>query len=126
MTTIRVKDGESIEGALKYFLFGALATGAMLYGISLIYGLTGRLDFVALEKDYEVYGRRDTYAWSLALEPRDEGLRRSIGNIFVSGEAAAVRTIALRRSAKQHIDIAITTPRTNAAFSADEVKKYFR
>ena len=44
----RKRDGLSIEGALKYFLFGALSTGAMLYGISLIYGLTGRLDFAAL------------------------------------------------------------------------------
>ncbi len=85
-----------------------------------------RLDFAALEKDFEVYGRRDDYAWSLALVPRDEGLRRSIGNIFVSGEATSVRTIALRRCAKQHIDSVITTPRATAAFSADEVKKYFR
>lgn len=85
-----------------------------------------RLDFAALEKDFEVYGRRDDYAWALALVPRDEGLRRSMGNIFVRGEAMSVRTIALRRSAKQHVDIAITTPRASAAFSADEVKKYFR
>jgi len=85
-----------------------------------------RLDFAALEKDFEVYGRRDDPAWSLALVPRDEGLRRSIGNIFVSGEATSVRTIALRRSARQHIDIAITTPRATAAFATDEVKKFFR
>ena len=38
----------SIEGALKYFLFGSLATGALLYGISLIYGLTGTMDLTRL------------------------------------------------------------------------------
>lgn len=42
------RDGLAIEGALKYFLFGALSTGAMLYGITLVYGLTGRMDLAAL------------------------------------------------------------------------------
>ena len=42
------RDSLSIEAALKYFLFGALSTGAMLYGISLIYGLTGSLQLAAL------------------------------------------------------------------------------
>ena len=42
------RDSLSIEGALKYFLFGALSTGAMLYGISLIYGLTGTMDLTQL------------------------------------------------------------------------------
>ena len=85
-----------------------------------------RLDFAALEKDFEVYGRREASDWSLALVPRDESLRRAIGNIHVRGERAAVRTIELRRSAKQHIDIAIAPPRAAAAFTADEVKRYFR
>ena len=31
----------SSEGALKYFLYGAVASSVMLYGISLIYGATG-------------------------------------------------------------------------------------
>jgi len=40
----------SSEGALKYFLFGALSTGIMLYGISLIYGLFGTTDLSAISK----------------------------------------------------------------------------
>jgi len=32
------------EAANKYLLFGAMATGIMLYGMSLLYGLTGTLD----------------------------------------------------------------------------------
>ncbi len=32
---------ESNEAGLKYFLFGAVCTGAMLYGITLLFGLTG-------------------------------------------------------------------------------------
>lgn len=42
------RDSLSIEGALKYFLFGALSTGAMLYGISLVYGLTHTMDLEKL------------------------------------------------------------------------------
>lgn len=41
-------DPFSSEGALKYFLFGALSTGIMLYGISFIYGLFGTTDLSVL------------------------------------------------------------------------------
>jgi NADH-quinone oxidoreductase subunit N len=34
-------DRMSNEASLKYILFGAVSTGAMLYGLSLLYGLTG-------------------------------------------------------------------------------------
>ncbi len=34
-------DAKSNEAALKYFILGALSSGTILYGISLIYGLTG-------------------------------------------------------------------------------------
>ncbi len=33
------------EAALKYFLLGAFSTGFLLYGIALLYGATGTLDF---------------------------------------------------------------------------------
>ncbi len=33
------------EGSLKYFLYGAVASAIMLYGISILYGMTGTLDF---------------------------------------------------------------------------------
>ncbi len=35
---------KSAEGGLKYILFGAVASGLMLYGMSLHYGLTGSLE----------------------------------------------------------------------------------
>jgi NADH-quinone oxidoreductase subunit N len=36
--------GLSAESAMKYFVLGAIASGMLLYGMSLIYGLTGTLD----------------------------------------------------------------------------------
>ena len=36
------------EAAMKYFVLGALASGMLLYGISMIYGATGALDFATV------------------------------------------------------------------------------
>ncbi len=38
---------ESAEAALKYFLFGGMSAAFLLFGFSLLYGLTGALDFPA-------------------------------------------------------------------------------
>ena len=48
------------EGSLKYFLFGAVASAIMLYGFSLLYGLTGTLEF----------GRDSGLFETLAARPR--------------------------------------------------------
>ncbi|HEY8399885.1 MAG TPA: NADH-quinone oxidoreductase subunit N [Cytophagaceae bacterium] len=36
---------KSSEGGLKYFLYGAFSSGIMLYGMSILYGITGNLNF---------------------------------------------------------------------------------
>ena len=38
----------SAEAALKYFVLGALASGLLLYGISLVYGFSGTMDFTGV------------------------------------------------------------------------------
>jgi len=38
------------EAAMKYFVLGALASGILLYGISMIYGATGALDFASVNQ----------------------------------------------------------------------------
>ncbi|MEJ0015295.1 MAG: NADH-quinone oxidoreductase subunit NuoN [Acetobacteraceae bacterium] len=38
----------SSEAGLKYFVLGALASGLLLYGISLVYGFSGTMDFASL------------------------------------------------------------------------------
>jgi NADH-quinone oxidoreductase subunit N len=38
----------STEAGLKYFVLGALSSGMLLYGISLIYGFTGTTEFTAI------------------------------------------------------------------------------
>lgn len=39
---------QSAEGALKYFLFGGMAAGFFLFGISLLYGISGSIDLRAI------------------------------------------------------------------------------
>jgi NADH-quinone oxidoreductase subunit N len=42
------QDARSTEAAIKYFLYGALASGVMLYGFSLLYGATGSVDLATI------------------------------------------------------------------------------
>jgi NADH-quinone oxidoreductase subunit N len=45
-------DRQSNEASLKYLLFGAVATGSMLYGMTLIYGLTGTTKLAAIREAF--------------------------------------------------------------------------
>jgi len=44
------------EAGLKYFVLGALSSGLLLYGISLIYGFTGSLDFGVIAASIKANG----------------------------------------------------------------------
>ncbi len=48
LAAIGRNDAKSSEAGLKYFVLGALSSGLLLYGISLIYGFAGTTDFMAL------------------------------------------------------------------------------
>ena len=48
MIALRRDSGRSAEAALKYFVLGALASGLLLYGISMVYGATHSLDFATV------------------------------------------------------------------------------
>ncbi|AXS40399.1 NADH-quinone oxidoreductase subunit NuoN [Breoghania sp. L-A4] len=58
----------STEAGLKYFVLGALSSGMLLYGMSLVYGFTGQTGFAAI-------------AQSLTLEGGSLGL--TVGLVFV-------------------------------------------
>lgn len=48
MIALRRDSAKSAEAALKYFVLGALASGLLLYGISMVYGATGSLEFATV------------------------------------------------------------------------------
>jgi NADH-quinone oxidoreductase subunit N len=57
MVAINRDSTVSIEAAMKYFVLGALASGLLLYGMSMLYGATGTLEITAVgERLYGVAG----------------------------------------------------------------------
>ncbi|MBN9372405.1 MULTISPECIES: NADH-quinone oxidoreductase subunit NuoN [unclassified Hydrogenophaga] len=44
LVALRRDDTAATEAAMKYFVLGALASGFLLYGLSMVYGATGSLD----------------------------------------------------------------------------------
>ena len=53
LVAMRRNNSRSSEAALKYFILGALSTGILLYGCSLIYGFTGLTNFATLERFFK-------------------------------------------------------------------------
>ncbi len=47
LLTALTADRKASEGGIKYLLFGAISSAIMLYGMSLLYGMTGTLDLTA-------------------------------------------------------------------------------
>lgn len=50
MVALNRDSADSSEAAMKYFVLGALASGMLLYGMSLLYGVTGTLDLSVLSQ----------------------------------------------------------------------------
>ena len=70
LVAIDRKNSNAAESAMKYFVLGAIASGALLYGISWIYGITGELEFPAI-------------AASIAANPDINGLPLWFGLAFL-------------------------------------------
>jgi NADH-quinone oxidoreductase subunit N len=47
---------EATEAAMKYFVLGAIASGMLLYGMSMLYGVTGSLTIPDVARALEVRG----------------------------------------------------------------------
>jgi NADH-quinone oxidoreductase subunit N len=50
MVAVHRDDIRASEAAMKYFVLGALASGLVLYGMSMLYGVTGSLDLPAIRQ----------------------------------------------------------------------------
>ena len=49
LTGFMPRNRRSSEAALKYLIYGGVASGTMIYGMSWVYGMTGSLDYVAIQ-----------------------------------------------------------------------------
>ena len=50
LVALRRDHGTAVEAAMKYFVLGAMASGFLLYGLSMLYGATGTLDIAGVFK----------------------------------------------------------------------------
>ncbi len=55
------------EAAMKYFVLGALASGMLLYGMSLVYGATGSIDLVTISANAASVAQRSMLLAGLAF-----------------------------------------------------------
>ena len=63
----RKNDRKSSEAALKYVIYGGVASGIMLYGMSLLYGLFGTLDIVEIHQRLSFVGTGAQLAMIVAV-----------------------------------------------------------
>jgi NADH-quinone oxidoreductase subunit N len=57
----------SQEAALKYLIYGGVASGTMIYGMSWIFGIAGSMDFVAINKALFAGGQAPALAVYISL-----------------------------------------------------------
>jgi len=50
LASFMLRDTRSAEAGLKYFVLGSLASGILLYGMSLLYGFSGTTDYAGVAK----------------------------------------------------------------------------
>jgi NADH-quinone oxidoreductase subunit N len=81
MIAFNRKSLRASESAMKYFVLGAMASGLLLYGISIFYGITGTLDIreLALAVDTETW--KHPVALSFALTFIVVGLSFKLGAV---------------------------------------------
>ena len=60
-------NGMASEAAIKYFFLGALASGFVLYGMSLLYGVTGSLDIGSVAQVVGEHARAGNFSALLGL-----------------------------------------------------------
>ncbi len=67
VAAIRRDDVRSSEAGLKYFVLGALSSGMLLYGASLIYGFTGTTGFAGIAAAAKVTGAGQSIGLTFGL-----------------------------------------------------------
>ena len=66
LVAIDRKNKEASEAALKYFILGAVASGFLLYGFSMVYGLTGTLAIDEISQQL-IDAQASSFVFSFAL-----------------------------------------------------------
>ncbi|MBE9563059.1 MAG: NADH-quinone oxidoreductase subunit N [Proteobacteria bacterium] len=72
----------AIEAAMKYFVLGALASGMLLYGMSMLYGITATLDLTKISQSVsEIANERNVVASMNQLIIETEDVELAVKNL---------------------------------------------
>jgi len=85
-----------------------------------------RFDLAKLQQEFEVHGRRDGTAWSMAFVPRDAAFANLLGVLSVAGEGNALTKIEMVKSPTQRIEINVRDTREDVLFTGDTIRRFFR
>jgi NADH-quinone oxidoreductase subunit N len=67
LVALRRRQRRATEASLKYMLFGSVASGAMVYGLSLIYGISGGLSFHQVAEGMAYAGTNPDNLYALGI-----------------------------------------------------------
>jgi NADH-quinone oxidoreductase subunit N len=81
MIAFNRKSVQASESAMKYFVLGAMASGLLLYGISIFYGITGTIDLNQLSDVVRAQLTENPIALSFALTFIIVGLSFKLGAV---------------------------------------------
>ncbi len=81
MIAFNRKSLRASESAMKYFVLGAMASGLLLYGISIFYGITGTLDINLLSSTVSSQVDKNPVAFAFALTFIVVGLAFKLGAV---------------------------------------------
>ena len=60
LATFKKSNEKSVEAGVKYLLYGAVASGVMLYGMGHIYGMIGSIEFFEISKMIQNFSRSES------------------------------------------------------------------
>lgn len=63
LVALKKNDPRASEAAVKYLIIGGISTGLTLYGLSLVYGLTGTTNLAQIATDFQTIG----FTWAYAV-----------------------------------------------------------
>jgi NADH-quinone oxidoreductase subunit N len=80
LAALRRDDATATEAAMKYFVLGALSSGFLLYGMSMVYGGAGSLDLVEISQRFDA-GMVNPLVFSFGVVFLVAGLAFKIGAV---------------------------------------------
>lgn len=85
LVALRKDQPRSAEAAIKYLIFGAVSSGLLLYGLSLLFGLTGSLNYAEINTFLQQNGAQFVYPANGGAQSQHLRLELMISLLMILG-----------------------------------------